>query len=459
MAREAARVSTCRNEPLAAAAVLGVTSAAIGASLAVDSGPSRKTRGNLFLLAVAESGTGKTETFKHAAEPLDSLEAEAMSQWRVTVEPGLRAALSVCVARSKKLTDLAAKIANASDRQAHAQELSVVEAERIDLSTRLSCGPHLRVSDITKEKLAELMHGQPGEAMGSMSSEARGIISILEGRYSSGGDGDLYCAGYSGDSVQMDRVKNLGRIVLRNPCLSILWMMQGDIVQKAFASETMSESGFLPRFLTFDSRAQPQEHAGDLPPISEATKEAWRCRVAELVAMRSSGDTATIPVSSGAKERFLAYENENVRRRRSDGDLAGHAPFVGRWSENAWRLGVVLHAAQHSSESAQVELSPETAASAIRLMRWFANGQLEFLHQSKRQQCRERMDHLKAVLTNKDGKTTMNILEKNHGFKATEVRHMATLFPGHVSIVVSQPTGGGRPSTVVSLTPNPQNPE
>ena len=64
MAREIARVATCQNQPLAAVSVLGVLSAALGASLEVVSGPNRKTGANLYLLAVAESGTGKTESVK-----------------------------------------------------------------------------------------------------------------------------------------------------------------------------------------------------------------------------------------------------------------------------------------------------------------------------------------------------------------------------------------------------------
>ncbi len=59
-------VSACERVPLALPAVcaLGIVSAAIGAGLQVASGPNRVTRGNLYLLASAESGSSKSGTFR-----------------------------------------------------------------------------------------------------------------------------------------------------------------------------------------------------------------------------------------------------------------------------------------------------------------------------------------------------------------------------------------------------------
>ena len=56
-------------ETLAGCCVLGILSASIGAGLQITSGPNRVTRGNLYIMASAESGSGKSETFRHAAKP------------------------------------------------------------------------------------------------------------------------------------------------------------------------------------------------------------------------------------------------------------------------------------------------------------------------------------------------------------------------------------------------------
>ena len=55
-------------ESLPGCCMLGILSAAIGKGLQVKSGANRVTRGNLYILASAESGSGKSETFRHARE-------------------------------------------------------------------------------------------------------------------------------------------------------------------------------------------------------------------------------------------------------------------------------------------------------------------------------------------------------------------------------------------------------
>ena len=56
-------------ESLPGCCTLGILSAAIGKGLQVKSGANRVTRGNLYNLASVESGSGKSETFRHAAKP------------------------------------------------------------------------------------------------------------------------------------------------------------------------------------------------------------------------------------------------------------------------------------------------------------------------------------------------------------------------------------------------------
>jgi hypothetical protein len=459
IAPEIARVSACRNEPLAAATVLGAVSAAMGASLEVVSGPSRRTRGNLFLMAVAESGTGKSETFKHAVEPMERLETEAMAEWEKNKQPELLCSLKIEEVRCKKLTAQAAGESDAELRKAHELELRQAEAACIMFRKLLAARPYLKVGDVTREKLAELMEGQPGQAMASMSSEARGIISIVGGKYSPSGEADFYCAGYSGDNITVDRVKNDRRITLQRPCMSILWMVQPDVAYKALDTPMMTQSGLLPRFITFDPHAQAEEREKEEEGILEEVNENWLRLIQELVTLRATGETAIVPVSGEATEALRMYENENIQRRRRDGDLSEFAPYVARWHENAWRLALVMHAALHGKDAPNEELTEETAKMAIGLMRWFATQQLDILGLAKQKQLGARMEALRAVLSEKGGRLTMNHLQKNHGFKASEVRFLHRVFPKRFSINTTFSPEGGRPSTKVSLIPYPQNPQ
>ena len=90
---------------LAGVCTLAFLSASIGRGLQVKSGPERCTRGNLYLVASAESGSGKSETFRHSARPFFDFEAELISSWRTSVLPGWQAEREVLeeeVVRLKK---------------------------------------------------------------------------------------------------------------------------------------------------------------------------------------------------------------------------------------------------------------------------------------------------------------------------------------------------------------------
>jgi hypothetical protein len=183
MAREIARVTTSQSEPLAAAAVLGILSASIGAGIEVSTGGERRTRGNLFTLAIADSGTGKGEAFKLAADPFEALEAEEIESFECHTKPGLLAELNVATARASRLCKDAAKESDRHAYQCTIAEYRNAEEDRLDLQRQLEASPRWKVADVTQEALAVVMQGQPGEAVASLSSEARGIFSIVKGRY------------------------------------------------------------------------------------------------------------------------------------------------------------------------------------------------------------------------------------------------------------------------------------
>ena len=68
-------------ESLAGCCVLGILSAAIGAGLHVDSGRQRVTRGNLYIVASAESCSGKSEIFRQAVQPFSEFERALIEAW------------------------------------------------------------------------------------------------------------------------------------------------------------------------------------------------------------------------------------------------------------------------------------------------------------------------------------------------------------------------------------------
>ena len=369
---------------------------------------------------------------------MEELESKAIEHFDLNVKPGLVAELRIAESRGKRLCRKASEATDVSTRQEAAKNYQEAEADCAKLKKQLEAAPHWKVADITKEAFAVIMASQPGEAVASMSSEARGIFSIIKGKYSKeGGDEDFYCSAYSGDSLTVDRIGR-ERVVLRRPCLTVLWMVQPDAARKAFADDAFVSSGLIPRFLIFDTKAEPQERTKQPDPIQPKIKLRWTKLIRLLInTYRAQGDTPhLVHASPEAMELFTDYENENVRRRRSDGDLQDMASFVARWTENAWKLALVLHAARHGAKAHTARLDHSTAADGIEVMRWFSIQQLHVLSTRRREGLSKRLLALLAILaTGKDRRMKFRELRRIHRFEESEIRHLYRLWPDKFRII------------------------
>jgi len=94
-----------------------------------------------------------------------------------------------------------------------------------------------------------------------------------------------------------------------------------------------------------------------------------------------------------------AHHNGIVKRRRAD--LRDVTTYAARWNEQAWRIAVVLHAAQHAGRAHEHKLEIDTANRAIELANWFALQQLEILSASRDKAGREIRDRVLSVLADK----------------------------------------------------------
>jgi Protein of unknown function (DUF3987) len=456
MIAEAARVSLAP-DVLTGCCALAAVSAAIGGGLEVDSGGERRTRGNLYLLPVAASGTGKGTAFKLIMQPFNNAELDALFEWRERTLPRAKAEVMAAEARLKRLKDLLAKDAGTDEREKILQQLADADRE-LEAAKLRTVEPTWSTADCTREALEKLLAESPSETLASLSPEARGLVDVLCGRYHSGGKGgssdeSTYLSAYTGEPCKVHR-KNSQPVTLKRPCLSVLWMLQPDKLRDMLGNVALTDSGMMPRFLFCNTRAEPMNEPEEWPTMNAQTAASWNVLIRELVnSFRGRGaEPLCIRTSDAVRGLFRGYFNEIVTKRRTGGELADVSTYAARWAENAWRLAVVLHAAEKGLNAPYEPMPRDTALNAIRLMQWFSRQQLSLLASGRHERQRASLDKLKAALqTCPDYRSTLRDLERRNGIERAEVEALAKAFPA-VLVLEKLKTGKpGQPSEVARL--------
>jgi len=395
MARAIARVERIP-ESLAGVCVLGMLSASIGKGLAVGSGPDRVTWSNLYIVASAESGSGKSEAFRHAARPFHDFEAEAIERWKTSILPALQAEQDILESEIAKLKKDAGKADGAEERDSIKARLEERKAKLAAVEASLQA-PVLSVEDVTTEKLAVLL-SKRGECLVSLSPDAGAIVNNLLGRYSKldRTDEGIYLKAYSGDYCRIDRI---GRepVVLHAPCLAVLWLTQPDKVETLLAERSLTDGGLIPRLLICHTNAEPRPIIQGAAGIPASVRGEYRRMIRELLeTYRLADKTWAIEAAPEAFAALTAHHNSIVERRRRE--LRDVTTFAARWNEQAWRIAVCLHAGLNGGHAHERRLELATAQAAIELADWFAGQQLEMLETGREAARRKIRDEVLKLL-------------------------------------------------------------
>ena len=383
-------------EALAGCCTLGILSAAIGAGLQVQSGPDRATRGNVYLLASAESGSGKSETFRHAARPFHEFERAAVERWRTEVAPRVETEAAMLEARIGHLKKDAGRAVDAIERESLRGELEKATASLA--AAKGECiTPALCCEDVTSERLAVMLANQ-NEQLASLSPDAGAIVNNLLGRYSKldRTDESIYLKAFSGDYCRVDR-QGREPVVLASPCLAALWLTQPDKVEVLLAERSLTDGGLIPRLLVCHTHAQPRPIVDGIEGIPQATANAWAMLVGKLLrTFRLAAQPVTIEPTPEARQAMKEHFNGIVGRRL--GDLRDVTTFAARWNEQAWRIAVCLHAGLFGEQAGNRPIEIDTARNAIALADWFAGQQLQILSAGRHAARQSLKDQILALL-------------------------------------------------------------
>jgi uncharacterized protein DUF3987/CHC2-type zinc finger protein len=431
-------------ESLVGCCALGILSASIGAGLAVQSASNRVTRGNIYSLASAESGSGKSETFRHMAKPFQQFEMDRIKRWKELERPDAIAMRELLEADIKERKRQYAK--HHDDNIG--EEVKEFEREMEELQKRLDA-PTLSCEDVTTEKLADLL-SKNDEQLASLSADALSIVNILLGRYNKldRTDEALYLKAFSGDPYVVHRMSR-DPISLESPCLAALWLTQPDKVQSLLDERSLNEGGLIPRILPCHTNCEPREIGKNPPSISISVEKAYAGLIFGLLeTYRLAKERFTIVPTSEALEALNDHHDAIVKRRR--GELRDVTSYAARWNEQAWRITVCLHAGTYGSQAHEHPVALETAQRAIALADWFAEEQLRILNTGRMERKAARLKKLKELIIEcYNGAATLRGLDKSNNFKQDEVRELASRFPD--ILVIEKRVTGGRPSEIVRI--------
>lgn len=404
---------------LPALAVLGVVSAALGRRPVARLVAAHKTHANLYVVAVVPSGVGKSAVLNRVATALRRIEQKRLEVWQRETKPQLLAELRALerlrTSEERRQATTGAEAAESIISQTKFKKWAITEAR---LKALLAVEPRLLAEDVTPEKIAMLLAGEL-ECLTLLSAEPGDALAVLRGRYhkrEQAGTDTLLLKAFSLDSHTADRV-NRDSVQLRAPCLSLLWAMQPFLLKQLLDGGSSVRSGLLARMLVAQIDAVPATRL-EHPQENQAVLERFDELVQKLAeGFRLKPGEVEIPCHADAREVM-----EDFRIKRNNQAMAAVGDFgalLARHTEQACRIAVVLHCAQHEERADQMPIDRDAALKAIELADWFAQEQALLISNEATSVAAEEEEQTRAWFAvhprNADGT----------GFTAREVRRLA----------------------------------
>lgn len=439
---------------LAAITILGAVSTVAGRSRKLEGLSGRKSRPNLFILAIAETADGKSSVFKHAFGPVHKIEYEWQEEFKRNELPEILTRLQTAEIEKKAIEKELAKEASKKLRsgtgnpQLHSARLIELNKQISELNKqKIHVG--LTVENFTPEALAIRLEAA-GECQAVVSSDARDYFQNLFGKYTHGKiDGEaIQVKSWSGDPHKENRV-NRESVNLLEPCLSATLAVQKDLLDNLIESESLRSSGLTPRFLMAVFEENYRDRSRHDPGVDEMKAESYQAAIQEIAkayVLRRNEPTQEVKMTEGALDVLEDYTNK-CGRLGCEG-LQQLSAFVKRWAENAHRIALCLHVMEHRGGAEDHLLSVETMQHAVRIQDWFNARQVEIFMPKLENRLNKERDKLAARLGKACGMTvTVRELTKS-GFREDELRRLVQKFPDLFEWEV-QPAGptGGRPSS------------
>jgi len=464
---EVCRVPVAMSAPM----VLATASAAIGRGLLVRSLRGHETPPNLYFLVAKASGTGGSSAFAKATAPLMGLQALLRREFDEDEKPRLEARKERIEAEINRLRSAMKKAGDEIEIGQLEEDMKKAKRDLAEVERDLH-DPLLVASDATSEGMSHLLsiHKQ---CLSHFDADAADALGSILGRYQESGHvaDSLWLKSYTGEPVTIVR-KGAKTIYLEQPCISLLFLVTGDKAEELYQKRRLVEGGLLPRMLVCDPKARrepiPEETAGEVAQIPAEASQPYEAAVwAVARAYRLTDGEDDEPHVIGMEDAARAiYARDYNRTCRAINPEAEEDAFDARDTENAIRLGLVLHTFRHleirhegggrytvaSLAAHETALEESTARDALEIRDWFRGHQRAFLEPRKVAQDDERWNKMKDLLHDLSNGATLRDLYRGRRIAAdkAEAERLVQVWieEGRLRAEVRKPDGPGRPKTV-----------
>lgn len=438
IAQEIARTRLLPHD-LPGSLALVTAAAAIGKGLELDIPPHR-TRANIFLLAEARSGTGKSDCFRDITAPLVEAEDRANAAHEST--------------RHRKAAEVKLLEAEMSKIKGHTEDSinQLAELSEKHEAAKKELQPRRIIIEDATEPAMKQAFVTNREQLALMSAEGGQVIANLLGRYgdTKGQTSDTVALkAFSGDPDSQLR-QGTGETRLKSPCLTIALIVTPDKAREMFRNPRFVEGGLMARFLVAISNARPKHDDGTQRCPEGQILARWQDTILDLVSTyRNAQAPAVIKCEPAALKIFRDYWNTEFVDRFDE--IESDAAFYTRHVEQAKRLSVTLHALKHGRAACREDLTVETAADALALVAWFIQNQESALADASHDKTLSLVERIEKAaeecgkLTERGRSVTIRNL-KRRSVKEETAKALAEAQPEKYAIEKHQTNGTGRPS-------------
>lgn len=300
---------------------------------------------NLFCIVVASPGERKSAVISSVTGCISDFEKDQNELLRPEVERSQ----SEWKTLEKRRESLINKLAKGEDEALRADLEEVTEQIAAFEAVR---PVRLLADDSTPEALTKLL-ADSGGSIGVFSSEG-GVFDILSGaRFNNSANIDVFLKGHAGDSIRVDRLNRTPEFI-PHPALTVLLMVQPDVIKECIGNQTFLRRGLMARFLVSWPDSRTGNRVYDTPPVDPVTRSKYEAVIYQLLAITPGEKPFLLRLSAEAQQSAKQFF-EDLEPRLS-GELSQMYGWPNKLHGAIMRLAGIIHLAADPERGTETEI-------------------------------------------------------------------------------------------------------